>query len=118
MSQDTDQDEAALRQLFAERELRDEAASPSYERVVRRPARAASGWRWVPATVAFLFVALVALGIVWRLRPAPSLLPPDPPTLTTWKAPTDFLLAVPGGELLDSTPAFPDSNLPVAPGRS
>lgn len=115
--QDTDPDEAALHQLFIERERRDEAASPSYDRVLRRPARAARGWRWVPATVGFLFLALVALGIAWRLRPAPSL-SPGQPSLTTWKAPTDFLLAVPGGELLDSTPAFPDPNLPASPGAS
>jgi hypothetical protein len=110
-------DEAALQRLFTERERRDEAASPSYERVVHRPARAGKGWRWVPATVGFLFFALVALGIVWRLRPAPSL-SPDQPTLATWKAPTDFLLAVPGGELLDSTPAFPDPKLPTPPSGS
>lgn len=117
--QDTDPDEAALQQLFTERERRDEAASPGYEWMVRRPARAAGRRRWVPATVGFLFFALVALGIVWRLRPAPApSLSPDQPTLTTWKAPTDFLLAVPGGELLDSTPAFPSHNLPVSPGRS
>jgi hypothetical protein len=113
------QDEAALQRLFTERERRDEAASPRYERIVRRPARAASGRRWVPATVGIFLLALVVLGIVWRHhQPAPSpALSPDRPTLTTWKAPTDFLLAVPGGELLDSTPAFPDPNLP-SPGRS
>ncbi len=29
-------------------------------------------------------------------------------TLEVWKAPTDFLLRTPGGELLDSTPAVPE----------
>jgi hypothetical protein len=118
--QDTDPEEAALHQLFAERERRDEAVSPRYERVVHRPARAASGWRRVPATVGFLLLALVALGIVWRHRqpdPPPSL-SPGRATLTSWKAPTDFLLAVPGGELLDSTPTFPDPNLPASPHNS
>jgi hypothetical protein len=33
---------------------------------------------------------------------------PEQPRLSTWKAPTDFLLDVPGGALLNSTPAFPD----------
>lgn len=113
----TDPDEEALHQFFTERERRDEAASPSYEQVIRRPARAARGRRWVPATVGFLLLGLVALGIAWRLRPAPSL-SPEPPSLTAWKAPTDFLLAVPGGELLDSTPAFPDPKLPTPPSGS
>jgi len=111
--QGNDQDEAAFRQLFTERERRDEAASPSYERVVRRPARAARGWWRVPATVGIFLLAL-AVGILWWRQP--TALSPEQPTLATWKAPTDFLLAVPGGELLDSTPAFPDPNLPASPG--
>jgi hypothetical protein len=117
--QGTDSDETSLHRLFAERERRDEATSPSYERVIRRPAPAVSGRRWVPATVGIFLLALAAVGILWLRHPAPSpSLSPERPTLTTWKAPTDFLLAVPGGELLDSTPAFPDLNLPASPGRS
>lgn len=118
--QGTDQDDAALQRLFAERERRDEAASPRYERVVHRPVRAIRARRWVPATVGLFLIAMIVLGIVWRHRqpaPPPSLTP-EQPTLTTWKAPTDFLLAVPGGELLDSTPAFPDPNLPASPHSS
>jgi hypothetical protein len=118
--------EAELRELFAERERRDEAASPSYERVVHRPAGAPRNGRrrLAPAAWALtgaLLLALVALEIVWRAHPGsvPSpALSPDQPTLATWKAPTDFLLSVPGGELLDSTPAFPDPDLPALPSGS
>jgi hypothetical protein len=110
--QDGDRDEAALQRLFSARERRDEAAAPGYERVVHRPARGgAGGWR-VPATAGVLL--LIALGIVWMRQPAPSpALPPSGSTLATWKAPTDFLLTVPGGELLDSTPAFPDPSFSI-----
>jgi hypothetical protein len=109
---DGDRDEAALQRLFNARERRDEAAAPGFERVVRRPARAARGWRRPPAAVGVLL--LIALGIVWMRHSAPPPpLSPNGPTFATWKAPTDFLLAVPGGELLDSTPAFPDPSFSI-----
>ncbi len=113
---DGDPDEAALQRLFKARERRDEAAAPGFERVAHRPARAGAaggGWR-VPATAGVLLLAIVVAGLVWRLHsgPAPSR-SPEPPTFATWKAPTDFLLAVPGGELLDSTPAFPDPSFSI-----
>lgn len=120
---DDDPQEAELRRLFAERERRDEAASPGYERVVHRPARARDGRRRLAlASCAAAAALLLALLAVWRDRPgaapAPAFPAPDRPTLATWKAPTDFLLAVPGGALLDSTPAFPDPRLPAPPSGS
>ena len=100
----------SLDELFAARERRDEAASPSFARVLRRPARGAGGWQWVPATVGLLLLALIVFGIIGRRwHPAPE----PVPTLADWKAPTDFLLNVPGGELLDSTPSFPSRDLPL-----
>ncbi len=105
-----DPNEPALDVLFAARERRDEAASPSLERVLRRPARGvrgAGGRRWMPAAVGALLLALAVLGIVRSRHPEPV------PTLADWKAPTDFLLNVPGGELLDSTPSFPSRDLPL-----
>jgi hypothetical protein len=105
---DSDPDESVLQRLFTARGQRDEAASPGFARVLRRPARAgAGGSRWVPATVGILLLALAVSGIVGRRHPEPA------PTLANWKAPTDFLLNVPGGELLDSTPAFPSRSLPL-----
>jgi hypothetical protein len=122
-------DAAALQRLFSERQRRDEAAAPGFERVVHRPARGAGagGWRRVPASAGLLLLALVlaVAGIVWRQLPGPAPLPAasaDRPTLAsgsaTWKAPTDFLLAVPGRELLDSTPSFPDPQIPAPPSGS
>lgn len=114
--------EAELRRLFATRERRDEALAPRLERLLSRPAGARSGRWWQVPAAAALLLALVVLGIVWRAHsgaaPSRALAAPDQPTLATWKAPTDFLLAVPGGELLDSTPAFPDPNLPALPSGS
>lgn len=108
-------DDPRLGPLFALRGRRDEAAAPAYERLLHQPPRPRRGWvapaRW--AAVGALLLALAALGIVWWTRPgaAPTPAPPESLALATWKAPTDFLLAVPGGELLDSTPAFPDPRL-------
>ncbi len=118
---DDDPREAELRRLFAARERRDEASAPGFERLLSRPAGVRHGRRWLApaAWAAAALIALVALGIVWRAQPgaAPSraLAAPDQSALATWRAPTDFLLAVPGGELLDSTPTFPDPNLPALP---
>src|SRR4051794_5364070 len=106
-------DDNPLAGLFTARERRDEAASPSFAWVLRRPARGTGGTRgrrWVPAAVGLLLLALIVFGIIGRRWP-PA---PEPaPTLANWKAPTDFLLDVPGGELLDSTPAFPSRDLPM-----
>jgi hypothetical protein len=114
--------EAELGRLFTQRRRRDEAGAPSYERPLHPPARARSErWHFSPArwaaAGAFL-LALAVLAVLWRNQPGsapPPALSPAAATFATWKAPTDFLLAVPGGELLDSTPAFPDPNLPTPP---
>jgi hypothetical protein len=120
MNSHDDPHETELRRLFAEREQRDEAASPSYAQLTNRStrARAERGWRasapWAPWAAATLLLLALGMGIVWKVRSGadPSRFPAyDLPTFETWKPPTDFLLAVPGGELLDSTPAFPDPDL-------
>jgi len=106
MTSNDDPREEELRRLFAARQRREEAAAPSYERVIHRPARVRHGRRRLALASCVLLLALL---VVWRGRPeAPKLAAPDQPTITTWKAPTDFLLAVPGGELLNSIPTFPD----------
>jgi ferric-dicitrate binding protein FerR (iron transport regulator) len=104
MNPNDDSHETELRRLFAERERRDEAAAPSYERVVARPERKRRGRRRLALAACVAGVVLLAMLAVWKDRSevAPA------PTLSTWKAPTDFLLAVPGGELLNSTPNLPD----------
>lgn len=113
---DGDRDEAALQRLFSARESRDEAAAPGFERVVQRPLRVRGGRR-IPAVAGVLLLAIAVAGIVWKLHPGPAQTQSlKPPTLASWKAPTDFLLAVPGGELIDSTPAFPDPTFSIQGG--
>ncbi len=117
-SHDGDPDEAALQRLFSARESRDEAAAPGFERVVQRPLRAGGGRR-IPAAAGVLLLAIV-VGVLWKLHsgPTPSRSPRslEGPTLASWKAPTDFLLTVPGGELINSTPAFPDPTYSIQGG--
>lgn len=111
MNPQDDPRETGLPAIFAARQRRDEAAAPGFERLLHRPARARGG-RWSWAAAAALLLALIAVGIVWRARsstsPPRTAALPAQPTLATWKAPTDFLLNVPGGELLNSTPKFSD----------
>jgi hypothetical protein len=110
MTPQDDPRDAEIRRLFAARGRRDEDAAPGFERLLRRPAHVGRAGRWSWAAAALLLV-LIGGGIAWRVRTGTqSLESSGQPTLATWKAPTDFLLNVPGGELLSSTPRFPDPN--------
>jgi hypothetical protein len=95
-----------LRRRFAVLRRDDEQGIPEFARLWRGKAHAPRSKRgWVVAA-AFALV-LVALG--WRLT---QRLPPARPKpadvsvvlITEWKAPTDFLLATPGRELLSTVP--------------
>ena len=79
-----------LREAFAELRRAEAAHVPRF--VVGRRPRPYTALAF--AAVVFLIVLIVA--IIPRR-------PPTPP-LTTWKAPTDFLLQTPGRELLQSVP--------------
>ena len=59
----------------------------------RRPSRLRVG-----STFAFAVVLLIVLAV--------AIIPhrPAAPSISTWRAPTDFLLQTPGRELLDSVP--------------
>jgi len=85
-----------LRRAFAELR-RIESRAPKY--AVPAPGRRLSRWR-VGSVLAFaLVLLLVVIGV--------AILPhhhPLQPSITEWRAPTDFLLKTPGHELLDSVP--------------
>lgn len=112
-----------LQDLFAARRRRDESGAPPFQHVLRRAkspeasrkARALLRPRFlaVGAVLCLLCGLAVWAGYRWRHSGAPLGAPP--PSLTAWKAPTDFLLEVPGGALLDSTPVLVDPRLPSAP---
>jgi hypothetical protein len=117
-------DDPDLQRLFAARRRRDESGAPPFQRVLRpvfqRAAREGKRRRRRTALRPAIAVALCALCLlaVWAARrwrgplgvPGATL-----PTLEAWRAPTDFLLAVPGKAILDSTPSLSDSRLPAAP---
>lgn len=102
-------DDRDLRNAFArlrESEMRSVPAFAVHDRQrthVRRLAFAA----------ALLLVVVVAGGYVARraLQRQPSSSPANV-TLSTWRAPTDFLLRTPGRELVESTPRL-ESQPPV-----
>jgi hypothetical protein len=78
------------------------AASASTARPVRSPAIARAAWG--------LAAAAAAGAVVLALRTAPGTTPAEDETirlaasLTSWEAPTDFLLTTPGAEFLHSAP--------------
>jgi hypothetical protein len=58
-----------------------------------------------PARLAFALIALLLIvGGAFIARRKPHDVPETTVTISTWRAPTDFLLKTPGRELLDSTP--------------
>ena len=79
-----------LREAFAELRRAEAAHVPRFVAGRRRRPYTALAF----AAVVLLIVLIVA--IIPRRPPAPS--------ITTWKAPTDFLLQTPGHELLQSVP--------------
>ena len=86
-----------LRQAFAELRRVEGEHVPPFHGLYVEPAlsRLRSRLR-VGSTLAFAVMVLIIVVLSFRRPPEPS--------ITTWKAPTDFLLATPGRELLQSTP--------------
>ncbi len=69
--------------------------------------------RLVPRlAIAALLLVLTLAGAYVARRTQQRPVPPANVTLSTWRAPTDFLLQTPGSELLDSTPRL-ESQAPV-----
>lgn len=101
-----------LRRLFRERRDADEAGAPPFSRV-RRPAaaRGRRSSRRLIAAPAIAVVAVVLAVLLLREENAPKSPGPEAvasrassATWEDWTAPTDFLLEIPGRELLASTP--------------
>ena len=95
-----DDDDADLRRAFGVLRREEAKAAPTFEAV---RARSPSGPRRLAPLGGLLAAASVAaavLGIVVR-RPDP---PPPMASMGQWIAPTDFLLATPGREILQTIP--------------
>ena len=84
-----------LRDAFSELRRAEAARVPAY--VAPALSRRVSRLR-VGSTFAFAVVLLIVLAVVMIPRRPPK------PSISAWRAPTDFLLQTPGRELLSSVP--------------
>ena len=104
-------DENELRRRFARLREADQERAPSFVQTygrahAQRRSRAALRTRTLVVGAA----AAVLLAAVWMNR-ARSHSPDFAPTITTWSAPTDVLLRIPGSEVLGAMPALGTSVL-------
>ena len=98
---DADRD---LRERFARSKAADRAQMPSFAAVSARSRAAPRRGRFaigVAVAAAIVIAAYVARDHIGR-----SVGRDTPATPTHWRSPTDFLLDVPGGDLLRTTPTF------------
>lgn len=108
------EDDSDLRELFSRLRQEEAEGAPAFAELRQAlPAR-----RRAPLRVGLLAaVALAGVVLAVRLgleRPEPAPIPTDMLSVTTWKAPTDFLLATPGREVLSTVPRF-GGDLPTLP---
>lgn len=104
--------ESDLRGLFQEARQADEASAPAFDKVRERARmRHPSQTRGVALAALAAVLGLVGLAVMLLQRPEPESARTGDATvgrkavsLSEWEAPTDFLLDIPGRELLQSTP--------------
>jgi hypothetical protein len=106
----SESDEDRVAKALSEQRRLDEGFAPDFRALLARP-RARSS-RAPARPVLILAALLLAIGIVLRVRSRPPVSAPHKPasvaadSLTTWRAPTDFLLETPGSQLWTSPPVF------------
>jgi len=113
----TERDDQRLRELFREIHEEINPPAPPYASVIRpgrsaRPARIAPPTR-VGAALARAFGLVVVAGALFLVMRGTAVRPPGDveamrlaSELSSWEAPTDFLLQTPGLEFLQSPPRF------------
>jgi hypothetical protein len=84
-----------LREAFETLRQQEAGSAPRFDRMWHARAPRSFTPRLAFAAMVLIIVAVLAL------RPEKP-----QPSITAWKAPTDFLLQTPGRELLQSTPEF------------
>ena len=82
-----------LQQAFDRLRQQEAASAPRFDRMRRPRAR-----RSLTPRLAFAAMVLITAAVLVFQPQKPQ------PSITAWKAPTDFLLQTPGRELLTSTP--------------
>lgn len=105
-------DHRTVRELFEGARQEESGASPEFSTVWRaaerrrrttRSSRPSRRERWLLATATVALVTIVIAIAYYGSRP-----PVEPPwpfsSLTSWEAPTDFLLETPGSDLLRTLP--------------
>ena len=97
-------DDRDLRERFASLREADRTRAPSFEHLLRRSRRdSRSGTRLVAAGLVAALVVAVSLLLSTRDRAVPAG-GATIPSIASWRAPTDFLLATPGRDLLRTVP--------------
>ena len=84
-----------LRESFRRLREAESRAVPPFRIATRR------GRAWRLAFAAALLLVVIGFGVLTRTKPQPAV---PAASLSTWRAPTDFLLRTPGRELVNSTP--------------
>ena len=96
-----------LRDAFHELRAEEQRHAPPFRASVeRRPSSAADGRDARRYTYAVAMLMLLMIGAAMLIRRQPPARPPLRHSISTWKAPTDFLLQTPGSKLLRTVPTF------------
>lgn len=107
----TESDDKALRAAFDSLRRDQRASAPSFASLTAPHALEARRWRHRRGRIAIIAAAIIAVAFIWRPRANSE---PDferfaaltgiDPGQVTWRAPSDFLLDLPGQDLLRTVP--------------
>ena len=100
-------EESELRERFTHLRAEEQARIPRFE-LEPRGRRRYVAWRMIAATAALLLIIIMSI----LVRPHPTRFSASDRaavrSVADWHPPTDFLLRIPGREMLTTTPHIPD----------
>jgi len=107
-----------IRRRFRQTRQHYDSVAPAFQEILNRPHpsyRFGAQLRNVPVAAVSLALVAAILGVSylgWREQPdSRQALETDFVSMSSWRSPTDFLLEIPGDDLLKTTPSIP-STLP------